>query len=661
GCTYLERAVNIPPVFQCYTPSPCADCRVVDSLYHTFKNTYGILPALPEEDSLQRTKNDLFAAFMNNRLGYGLSVVDYLKFMDSCQVLGYRDTVVTDQASTITFFQLNTGKSLLRSVADPVALNATVLDMKRTRDGGFIMAGYTSRPNNQVIDKALLIKASSNGQPVWIKTYDAGDGDDRFVKILEMANGDLLAGGVSNNRVPVNEWATYSMPFASLLRLNAKGDVLWSKGIYSGDIYRQESSGDDIRDIAELSNGDIAFSGTYNVYQTSCDWTVGVVSQDGNMRWLRRMGTAESELGQAIVEDEKSLVMAGLNYTSSGRGGSRFNANLVRLDKERGDILGNFNYDVGSKLIVNGLYKLPSGSFRLAMVKSVDPNLGSLNGQGMVMDVDRDGFIQRAFLLSRILNADTYWLSGAQLSDGSMLLSPSLSETDNGLYLMKVNADGGLSWSRRLQDRSAGSGVRNIFQYDSSIYAGGNFGMTPALFTYRTNGLAACNDAALEVSVAPFKDAFSGSLNLSVNELVGNNTFDFTLEVNDLPAVVNKVYCESGESLSLYRGPLLCGQTGPSLEAVPLNTTNNCSDSTFYLVNTSTELYKALTDSLKNDFNASYLNSCMQAASGEVFTMTHALSEYHYTLYYYDQAGNLVKTVPPAGVVSDHSDGWLSR
>src|SRR4030095_15959671 len=39
----------------------------------------------------------------------------------------------------------------------------------------------------------------------------------------------------------------------------------------------------------------------------------------------------------------------------------------------------------------------------------------------------------------------------------------------------------------------------------------------------------------------------------------------------------------------------------------------------------------------------------MEAA--EVFTVTKPFNEYHYTLYYYDQAGNLVKTVPPAGVV----------
>jgi hypothetical protein len=30
--------------------------------------------------------------------------------------------------------------------------------------------------------------------------------------------------------------------------------------------------------------------------------------------------------------------------------------------------------------------------------------------------------------------------------------------------------------------------------------------------------------------------------------------------------------------------------------------------------------------------------------------MTAELFEYHYTLYYYDQSGSLVKTIPPEGV-----------
>ncbi len=41
--------------------------------------------------------------------------------------------------------------------------------------------------------------------------------------------------------------------------------------------------------------------------------------------------------------------------------------------------------------------------------------------------------------------------------------------------------------------------------------------------------------------------------------------------------------------------------------------------------------------------------SCLSKAT-ESMTYTYAPKEYHYTLYYYDQAGNLVQTVPPKGV-----------
>jgi RHS repeat-associated protein len=44
-------------------------------------------------------------------------------------------------------------------------------------------------------------------------------------------------------------------------------------------------------------------------------------------------------------------------------------------------------------------------------------------------------------------------------------------------------------------------------------------------------------------------------------------------------------------------------------------------------------------------------NNCLTNLIGrETFSETHSQMEFHYTLYYYDQAGNLVKTVPPDGV-----------
>lgn len=48
------------------------------------------------------------------------------------------------------------------------------------------------------------------------------------------------------------------------------------------------------------------------------------------------------------------------------------------------------------------------------------------------------------------------------------------------------------------------------------------------------------------------------------------------------------------------------------------------------------------------EFASAYRNVCLNV--NEDFTMQYTDKEYHFTLYYYDQAGNLVRTVPPEGV-----------
>ncbi|MGQ3131904.1 MAG: DUF6443 domain-containing protein, partial [Flavobacteriales bacterium] len=50
------------------------------------------------------------------------------------------------------------------------------------------------------------------------------------------------------------------------------------------------------------------------------------------------------------------------------------------------------------------------------------------------------------------------------------------------------------------------------------------------------------------------------------------------------------------------------------------------------------------------DQQLSFLMENLNCRATENFNMTYLKSEHHYTLYYYDQAGNLVMTVPPQGV-----------
>lgn len=59
------------------------------------------------------------------------------------------------------------------------------------------------------------------------------------------------------------------------------------------------------------------------------------------------------------------------------------------------------------------------------------------------------------------------------------------------------------------------------------------------------------------------------------------------------------------------------------------------------------------------EFEKKYYQKCMEAF--EQFSVEYDLWEYHYTLYYYDQAGNLIKTVPPAGVNPITSPSTLAQ
>ncbi|MCW3094074.1 MAG: hypothetical protein JWP81_5143 [Ferruginibacter sp.] len=97
-------------------------------------------------------------------------------------------------------------------------------------------------------------------------------------------------------------------------------------------------------------------------------------------------------------------------------------------------------------------------------------------------------------------------------------------------------------------------------------------------------------------------------------------------------------------------GLLLCSSTKPVFSSIDPKTLTPCADSTLFSVGVGTKLQNAYRDSLVNSFNDRYLAKCLKARYYESFTITAPVSEFHYTLYYYDQAGNLVKTVPPAGV-----------
>ena len=102
-----------------------------------------------------------------------------------------------------------------------------------------------------------------------------------------------------------------------------------------------------------------------------------------------------------------------------------------------------------------------------------------------------------------------------------------------------------------------------------------------------------------------------------------------------------------------------CAPTKTLCDSIPVMPpypyVNNCVKDLLATANSNTSTrYTAWQDSMKNDLLERYYTKCLKAV--ETLTMKYSDKQYQYTLYYYDQAGNLVKTVPPAGVkLLDHN------
>jgi RHS repeat-associated protein len=150
--------------------------------------------------------------------------------------------------------------------------------------------------------------------------------------------------------------------------------------------------------------------------------------------------------------------------------------------------------------------------------------------------------------------------------------------------------------------------------------------------------------------------AFTYYLNQQLG-LTGANAYTTTQAIDMLKQckAINILPCGT----STTQEPSLCGRL--EFPADSIKQPDPCLDSTHFAYVSATAMYNFYKDSLRGSFRDKYVAKCLEAKNIETFTLTSQTSQYHYTLYYYDQAGNLAKTVPPAGVKRDVSATWLNN
>ena len=118
-------------------------------------------------------------------------------------------------------------------------------------------------------------------------------------------------------------------------------------------------------------------------------------------------------------------------------------------------------------------------------------------------------------------------------------------------------------------------------------------------------------------------------------------------------------FVANGAELNEYLSAKACSNYSTPCEPNPVSGTpsimpevelnNNCVEMQINQAKFEAQvLYQNYVDSVSNALINQYIAHCLSV--GENLNYSYSNKLYHFTLYYYDQAGNLIKTIPPAGV-----------
>ncbi|SFN33738.1 RHS repeat-associated core domain-containing protein [Chitinophaga sp. YR627] len=633
-CSYFEEPLIIPAIMQCNVAPACATCDMVNKSLDDFKRLYpGVTPQRVDTDSSQLAKNQLFVNYMNNQLGMTKQMWQYLDFLDTCKLYPYKDTTVC-----------RGGQQLIHTYSSGNL--DSIYDVIRTPDNGFLLAGSTMIANNN--NNAYLIRTNSKGDVLWAKHYGSF-GTDNFLKVRNTTDGGFIAMGTI--AMAPGAFQRGGM----IVKLADNGNVTWSRRVGLNTTWGETGA-----DIIQASDGSYAYVVKYNLADNVADFMVGSMSANGTSNWIRRFGKSSGDEGYAIVQNADTLVVSGCSYISGLTG---FNGWLLKVNRNSGILIRAYGYDIGEPegKVTNFssfLYKTNNGYM-------VNYSAGSNNVlRQSILNVNNNGEVISARLLSRPYNRGVgQWMPMVSDADGNVMAVQNTVVPEGYMPVWeKIKADNTVQWSLPLKLDSSTYMNKVIENADGGYVTAGAYGRSAMMFFMPASGSVACRDADIHDTFDATKVVVDLNLSITANNVISDTAVQaFNLIATNMSPVHRALNCSSGDScIRVSRGPLLCGNANPVFESTDPNTIDNCSDNEFFAVSKGTELFNAYRDSIMNSFDKAFIDSSMNGGLREIFTVSYKTSEYHYTLYYYDRAGNLIKTVPPAGVVVNRTAAWLN-
>jgi uncharacterized delta-60 repeat protein len=300
--------------------------------------------------------------------------------------------------------------------------------VQQTRDGGYVVAGYTNSFGAGSVDFWVL-KLNSAGTVQWQKTY-GGAGEDLAYSVEQTRDGGYVVAGYTSSFgvVGYDFW---------VLKLKSDGSIQWQK-TYGG-------TEDDLAySVQPTSDGGYVVAGyTYSFGAGGCNFWVLKLDSGGSVQWQKTYGGTGDDLAYSVQQTKDGgYVVAG--YTRSfGAGGEDF---WVLKLKSDGSIQWQKTYGGSLNDEAYSVEQTRDGGY---VVAGYNPSFGAGGWDFWVLKLKSDGSIQWQKTYSG--PGDDGALSVEQTSDGGYVVAGhtnSFGVVGYDFWVLKLKSDGSIQWQK---------------------------------------------------------------------------------------------------------------------------------------------------------------------------------------------------------------------
>lgn len=297
--------------------------------------------------------------------------------------------------------------------------------------------------NNIGSSDMVLIQADEFGEIEWIKNYGGSDSDkaDDIIKCND--GGYLIAGGTKSidNQVSTNIGSSDVWIF----KINEQGVMEW-------DLTVGDTLWDDSRKAIQSNEGDFLILSRSQKEETSDDFLLTKVDQQGNLIWNQEYGGSKNELPLTILESIDGYFLIGSSESSDlmvTSNNGEVDYWIIKIDKN-GNKLWDKNYGgKGSEVATASIFTEDGNIIVIGRALNIDPS--DNNGNYWMIKIDTNGNIiwdknyggseiDNPTQIIELENSDFLITGYSSSIDGDL----NSNYGDNDFWILQLSADGNI-------------------------------------------------------------------------------------------------------------------------------------------------------------------------------------------------------------------------